>query len=107
MPSGFSPMHIFVVMVVALIVLGPYRLMDSARQLGRALGQFRRWSEEMKDEVRGVVEPMRSELRSSMNDVSTNGRAAPGNGAAAPANPTGGATEASDPVAGEGTGSTT
>jgi TatA/E family protein of Tat protein translocase len=92
MPSGFSPMHIFVVLVVALIVLGPHRLMDSARQAGRAMGQFRRWSEEMKDEVRGVVGPMKAELRASMDAASPNG-----NGAAKPVaneGPGAGATEA-------------
>ncbi len=41
MPGAFSPVHIFVVLVVALIVLGPKELPKVARGLGRALRELR------------------------------------------------------------------
>jgi sec-independent protein translocase protein TatA len=39
-----GPAEILVILVVALIVLGPQRLPDVARQIGRALGEVRRLS---------------------------------------------------------------
>lgn len=47
---GFS--EILVVLIVALIVLGPNRLPGAARQLGKALQEFRRVSNDFQTEVR-------------------------------------------------------
>jgi sec-independent protein translocase protein TatB len=44
--------EILVVLVVALLVLGPSRLPDAARSLGKALGEFRRVSSGLQAEVR-------------------------------------------------------
>ena len=44
--------EILLVLVVALIVLGPTRLPDAARSLGKALGEFRRMSAGFQAEVR-------------------------------------------------------
>ncbi|MBW3537128.1 MAG: twin-arginine translocase TatA/TatE family subunit [Actinobacteria bacterium] len=55
MPN-LGPMEILVVLVVALIVLGPKRLPEAGRQVGRALSEVRRWSESMQAEVRGVLD---------------------------------------------------
>ena len=41
MPFGVGPMEIVVVLVIALIVLGPKRLPDTARSLGRGLREFK------------------------------------------------------------------
>jgi TatA/E family protein of Tat protein translocase len=41
MPGAFSPVHIFIVLVVALIVLGPKELPRVAQGLGRALRELR------------------------------------------------------------------
>jgi TatA/E family protein of Tat protein translocase len=41
MPGAFSPVHIFVVLLVALIVLGPKELPKVARGLARALRELR------------------------------------------------------------------
>ena len=56
--------EILVILVVALIVLGPTRLPQAARQLGDAFGQIRRLSsgfqQEMKaamDEVEATIDP--------------------------------------------------
>ena len=35
MPPGLNPVHVLIVLVVALIVLGPEKLPDAARTLGR------------------------------------------------------------------------
>lgn len=47
-----GPAEILVVMVVALIVLGPSRLPDAARSVGRALSEFRRVTSGFQAEVR-------------------------------------------------------
>lgn len=37
----FAPTHILVVLIVALVVLGPKRLPDAARSLGHGFHEFR------------------------------------------------------------------
>jgi TatA/E family protein of Tat protein translocase len=45
-------MEILVVLVVALVVLGPNRLPDAARSVGRAIGELRRYSSGFQKDVR-------------------------------------------------------
>ncbi|HXW33411.1 MAG TPA: twin-arginine translocase TatA/TatE family subunit [Acidimicrobiales bacterium] len=49
-----SPVKVLVVLVVALVVLGPDKLPQLARQLGAAWGDFRRWRVRIESEVRGT-----------------------------------------------------
>ena len=56
MPSSLGPAEIVVILVVALIVLGPHRLPEAGRQVGRALAEVRRWSQSIQSEVRSVME---------------------------------------------------
>ncbi len=64
MPTSLGPMEILVIMVVALIVLGPERLPKAARQIGKAVAELRQWSGGIQDEVRNAfntdVEPDQS-----------------------------------------------
>ena len=55
MPN-LGPMEILVVLMVALIVLGPKRLPEAGRQVGRAVAEVRRWSNTMQSEVRAVLD---------------------------------------------------
>jgi sec-independent protein translocase protein TatA len=55
MPTSLGPAEIMVVLVVALIVLGPNRLPEAGRQLGRAMREARRWSTRLQDEVRSTL----------------------------------------------------
>jgi Tat protein translocase TatB subunit len=50
-------MEILVILVVALVVLGPTRLPEAGRQVGRAMGEFRKWSSSVTDEIQSVMEP--------------------------------------------------
>jgi len=50
-----DPAKILLVLVVALIVLGPDKLPKAARQLGAAWGQLRQWRARLEEEVRGAV----------------------------------------------------
>lgn len=51
---SLSPAKILVVLVVALIVLGPEKLPQVARQMGAAWGDLRRMRHRLETEVRGV-----------------------------------------------------
>ena len=51
MPSSLGPAEIIVILVVALIVLGPKRLPEAGRQVGKALSEIRRWTADMKSEM--------------------------------------------------------
>jgi sec-independent protein translocase protein TatB len=52
---NFSPEKLFLVGIIALVVLGPHRLPQAARSLGRVLAQFRHMSSNFHDEVRGAL----------------------------------------------------
>jgi Tat protein translocase TatB subunit len=56
MPSSLGPAEILVVLVVALIVLGPSRLPEAGRQVGKALSELRRWTQDVKSEVNKAFE---------------------------------------------------
>ena len=56
MPSSLGFPEILVILVVALIVLGPKKLPEAGRQIGRALAEVRRWSHDVQAEIRDVIE---------------------------------------------------
>lgn len=49
--------EIFVILLVALIVFGPHRLPDVARQVGAAMRQLRQLQESVKSELDTVLHP--------------------------------------------------
>ena len=81
---NFSPEKLFLVGIIALVVLGPHRLPQAARSLGRFLAQMRHMSSSFQDEVRGAlhdpVDAVNSvigdfrppDIRRSVRDVITN-----------------------------------
>jgi len=54
---------LLVILVIALIVFGPKKLPELAKTIGRALGEFKKTTEEMKESI-GIkdLEQMRSNL---------------------------------------------
>ena len=48
--------EIIVVFIVALLVLGPDRLPGVARQMGKAMGEFRRLSSGFQNEIRRAID---------------------------------------------------
>ena len=56
MPTSLGPAEILVILVVALIVLGPKKLPEAGRQVGKAIAEVRKWSQGFQDEIRSVVD---------------------------------------------------
>ena len=54
MPS-LGPAEILVVLVVALLVFGPDKMPEIARQVGKGFREFRRVQQHLKSELRDVV----------------------------------------------------
>jgi sec-independent protein translocase protein TatA len=42
MPLGIGPLEVIIVLIIALVILGPKRLPDAGRSLGEGLRGFRR-----------------------------------------------------------------
>jgi sec-independent protein translocase protein TatA len=57
MPSSLGPAEILVILVVALIVLGPKKLPEAGRQVGKALTEIRRWTQDVKSAMQGAFQP--------------------------------------------------
>ncbi len=49
---GIQPIHLIVILIVALIIFGPSRLPEIGRGLGKAITEFRRGTHEMTDSLR-------------------------------------------------------
>jgi Tat protein translocase TatB subunit len=56
---GIGMTELLVILVIGLLVLGPKRLPDLARSLGRGLAEFRRASTDMRREFLDVAEDVR------------------------------------------------
>ena len=65
---NFSPEKLFLVAIIALVVLGPNRLPQAARSLGRFLAQMRHMSSSFHDEVRGALSDPLDAFNSAMGD---------------------------------------
>lgn len=61
MPFGLQPIHLVIVVVVALLIFGPSRLPEIGRGVGKAITEFRRGAKEMTtsftEEVNQPIEP--------------------------------------------------
>ena len=66
MPS-LGPAEILVILVIALLVFGPNKMPEIARQVGRGMREFRRVQQHLSTELRDVV----SEFDGSSDSAST------------------------------------
>jgi Tat protein translocase TatB subunit len=64
---GIGMPELFVIMAIALIVIGPKKLPDLARTIGRALGEFKKATGELKSSL-GVDEDL-SDVKNAFNDI--------------------------------------
>jgi Tat protein translocase TatB subunit len=56
MPTSLGPAEILVILVVALIVLGPKKLPEAGRQVGKAIAEVRKWSQGFQDEMKSAMD---------------------------------------------------
>jgi sec-independent protein translocase protein TatA len=70
MPFGIQPIHIFLIIVVALLLFGPKKLPEMGRSVGKALNEFRNGTRE-------ITDSLRSEVNGSADAGATNNVAAP------------------------------
>ena len=77
---GIGMPEVLIILAVALIVIGPKKLPDLAKSLGRAIGEFKKATREFKQsieingdlkDVKETVEDMNESIREAVNDVST------------------------------------
>lgn len=61
---GIGPMELLLILVVALLVLGPKRMPELARMLGRGLGEFRRASNDLRQSL--ALDDLQNDLRSGL-----------------------------------------
>jgi Tat protein translocase TatB subunit len=68
---GIGFPELLLILVVALIVVGPSRLPDLARALGRGYAEFRRATDELKEtfEQDDTVREIRQEFQSAQHEV--------------------------------------
>lgn len=55
---GIGMPELLLILALALIVLGPKRLPEIARALGKGMSEFRRATDELKDELRHLEDDM-------------------------------------------------
>jgi Tat protein translocase TatB subunit len=60
---GIGLPELLVILVVALLVLGPKRLPEVARTLGKGLAEFRRATADITDELRSAQDMIEQEAR--------------------------------------------
>ncbi len=66
---NFSPEKLILVAILALVVLGPHRLPQAARTLGRVLAHARRVSGSFQSEVRDALTEPRDALSNAVGDL--------------------------------------
>ena len=67
---NIGPAELLVVLVVALLVLGPAKLPDAARQVGKAIGEMRKLSTGFQAEMRDAMkEPVDGKPGSGSNST--------------------------------------
>jgi Tat protein translocase TatB subunit len=81
---GIGIPELLVILAVALIVLGPKRIPEAARSLGRGLAEFRRATAGIADEFQNAQAALEEEYRKERG-ASRQAVAKPGSEAAAPA----------------------
>ena len=59
MPFNIGPFELLLVLILALLILGPGKLPEVGRALGRTIGEFRHASNDLEDSMRVDPTPAR------------------------------------------------
>ena len=79
---GIGMTELMVILVIGLVVLGPKRLPEMARSLGRAMGEFRRTTSELRQQLTEPLDDIRIQQERS-SEADSKPTAAPESKAAA------------------------
>ena len=60
---GIGMPELLIVLVVALLVLGPRKLPDAARSLGRGMAEFRRASTDLRNSLTAPIDDIKETVR--------------------------------------------
>ncbi|MBI3812305.1 MAG: twin-arginine translocase subunit TatB [Nitrospirae bacterium] len=74
---GIGLPELIVILVLALLVLGPERLPELARALGRGLAELKRATEDLKDEMDAEVRKMDETVEARSHEKSPSPRELP------------------------------
>jgi len=67
MPFGIQPIHIVIIVVIALIIFGPKSLPEVGRWIGRSMSELRKGSQEMTTALReGMNEAQAEEQKNTI-----------------------------------------
>ena len=66
---GIGMPEMFLILAIALIVIGPKKLPDLAKSLGRALGEFKKATSEIKETME--IDTGFKEIKAAFEDVDT------------------------------------
>jgi Tat protein translocase TatB subunit len=69
---GIGGTELFIILVIALIVLGPNKLPDLAKMLGKLMGEFQRATSDLKREIDITGENRSGPATHQSDDKSTN-----------------------------------
>ena len=58
-----GPSELFLIAILALVVFGPKRLPEIARQVGKAVAEVRKMSRQFEREVREMTDPITKEVK--------------------------------------------
>ena len=62
MPFGLQPLHLIIILVVALLIFGPKRLPEIGRYIGKTLTEFRAGTQELTQNLREEIsQPVQSQ----------------------------------------------
>ncbi len=64
---GIGPWELVVILIIALLVVGPKRLPEVMRAIGRVLAELRKTAEEIKEEVLDQEE--KEEIQKSLQEI--------------------------------------
>src|ERR1041384_3055388 len=66
---GMGPLEVMLIVVLALIVVGPAKLPELMGQIGRAIGDFRRATSELSDEFNRTIQEELRETRQVVDET--------------------------------------
>ncbi len=61
---GLQPVHLIIILAVALILFGPRQLPELGRGFGKAISEFKKATHESTESVRTAVEPTTTDEQS-------------------------------------------